>query len=443
MRERVSIAFGLLALGLSTVLSVITWGAVSHYLVGERQAAALAQSELHRSLLTAGIVLQAQPVALLLEGLPTSGAVGAVAVVDGRWYGTSHRVQPADLPSSLVAAAIAGETVTERIELGDGLYLVVGMPLAQSSDAFFEVYPMEETAQTLRMLSWALVATGAATTILGAVFGRVASRISLRPLNELTATAGIVAAGRLDARLPVGDDPDLTPLAVSFNRTVSDLQHRVIADARFAADVGHELRTPLTTMLNSVQVVKNRADQLPEGIREPLTLLEDELERFRTLVVDLLEVSRHDAGDQLVLAPAGIAALVRLAADGAAGRPVTRIDESAREVMLLVDRRRLERAVVNLVHNAESHGGGCVQVRVTVAGGQVEIDVDDAGRGIPVERRAIVFDRFVRGPGAGDGVGLGLAIVRRHVADHGGEVRVVERPGGGARFVISLPLTRP
>ncbi len=444
LRERVSIAFGLLALALSALLSVIAWGVVSQYLVGERQAAALAQADLHRSLLATGVVERQESVALLLNGLPTNGSEGATAVVGGRWYATSPRVQPATLPNELIADAIAGETATQRIRREGNLYLAVGMPLAQSNDAFFEVFPLGETEETLRTLSWVLAGAAAATTILGAAFGRVASGISLRPLTELNSVAAAVAGGQLDARLPTVDDPDLAPLAASFNRTVSELQHRVMADARFAVDVGHELRTPLTTMLNSMQVIKNRQDRLPVELREPLDLLEGDLERFRALVVDLLEISRHDAGEQLVLVPADIGWLVRLAADGAARRPVTKVDETARHLTISVDKRRLERAIVNLVGNAETHGGGCVAVTVSREGQDVRITVDDRGPGVPDDRRMIVFDRFARGGTApSGGVGLGLAIVRRHVAAHGGTVHVEDRPGGGARFVITLPTARP
>lgn len=443
LRERVSIAFGLLALALSALLSVISWSVVSQYLVGERQSDALAQADLHRALLSSGIIEREEPVALLLSGLPTSGATGATAVVGGHWYATSPRIQPSSLPSELIAEAIAGETATQRIRLDGGLYLAVGMPLAQSNDAFFEVFSLAETEQTLRTLSWVLTTAAAAMTLVGAAFGRLASAISLRPLNELNAVAAAVAGGRLDARLPIGDDPDLAPLAASFNRTAGELQHRVTADARFAADVGHELRTPLTTMLNSMQVIKNREDHLPAELRLPIELLEGDLERFRALVVDLLEISRHDAGEQLVLAPAAIGRLVCLAADSAAGRQVTTIEQSARHLVLSVDKRRLERAIVNLVTNAESHGGGCVAVRVRLHGHDVRIEVDDRGPGVPEDRRHLVFDRFARaGTSTSGGVGLGLAIVRRHVSAHGGTVHVEDRPGGGARFVITLPMPR-
>jgi signal transduction histidine kinase len=196
-------------------------------------------------------------------------------------------------------------------------------------------------------------------------------------------------------------------------------------------------------MLNSMQVIKNREDRLPPELREPLELLAGDLERFRALVVDLLEISRHDAGEQLVLAAAAIGQLVRLAADTAAGRPLTTVDDSAAHVTLSVDKRRLERAIVNLVNNAEAHGGGCVAVTVCLADHEVRIQVDDRGPGVPADRRALVFDRFARGGNTtSSGVGLGLAIARRHVAAHGGTVHVEDRPGGGARFVISLPMAR-
>lgn len=444
LRQRVTLAFGLLTLALSTVLSLVGWGVVSQYLVDERQSAAIAQADLHHSLLSEGIAERNEPVARLLSGLPNNGSEIGLAVVSGRWYTTSPTVAPAALPPALVSAVIRGDTATQRILLDGRLYLAVGVPLALSDDAFFELFSLTQTEETLGTLSWVIVVAAAGTVLIGLGFGRVASRIALRPLNRLNEVAGAVAAGHLEARLPSGADPDLEPLAVSFNRTVAELQHRVTVDAQFAADVGHELRTPLMTMLNSVQLLKNRENQLPAEMREPLDLLSGDLRRFRTLVVDLLEISRHDAGEDLVLTRAEIGQLVRLAADGALQRPVTTIDDSAAGVVLAVDRRRLERSIVNLVGNAENHGGGCVLVHVCRAGPVVRIEVDDEGPGIPLERRPVIFDRFSRGGNAeSPGVGLGLAIVQRHVAAHGGTVRVETRPGGGARFVIELPVSRP
>ncbi len=178
--------------------------------------------------------------------------------------------------------------------------------------------------------------------------------------------------------------PTSFPVTASFNRTVADLDRRVVADARFAVDVSHELRTPLTTMLNSMQVIRNREDSLPTALREPVELLADDLDRFRVLVTDLLEVSRHDAGDELVLEPVVVGDLVRRAADDAAGHPVTRVTTTLRTIAMEGDKRRLERVVANLVRNAEVHGGGCVGVEVSRTGRcGPRVRVEDAGPGIP------------------------------------------------------------
>lgn len=109
------------------------------------------------------------------------------------------------------------------------------------------------------------------------------------------------------------------------------------------------------------------------------------------------------------------------------------------------DKRRLDRVLVNLLDNAAHHGGGAVRVGVNVAGRRARVEVDDAGPGIAPGEREHVFERFARGAVGADrrrgrGAGLGLALVREHVRAHGGTVRVEERPGGGARFVIELPL---
>jgi len=108
--------------------------------------------------------------------------------------------------------------------------------------------------------------------------------------------------------------------------------------------------------------------------------------------------------------------------------------------------------VANLVGNAETHGAGCTEVRVTRRDGVVQILVDDAGPGVPPSERRRVFDRFARGDGGGrvvgssDGVtgsGIGLAIVERHVTLHGGKVAVASSPDGGARFTVDLPIAKP
>jgi two-component system, OmpR family, sensor histidine kinase MtrB len=109
-----------------------------------------------------------------------------------------------------------------------------------------------------------------------------------------------------------------------------------------------------------------------------------------------------------------------------------------------VDRRRFEQMIANLLDNADRHGGGAVAVRVGCDGDLGFVEVDDDGPGVPPQDRDAIFDRFVRGRtasarGDSEGTGLGLALVARHAAAHGGRVFVTDRPGGGARFRVELP----
>ncbi len=441
LRARVELTFGLLALAISALLSVVSWVVVSRYLLSQREDTAVTETALDRSSVLDGLGRSSTSVSSILGGLPTNDAASSVALVSGHWYGTDPALGPSTLPTALVDAAATGQTATQRVLVDDRLYLMVGVPLQQPGDALFEVYSLVELDSTLRAMAWVLALAAVVTTFVGVGLGRSASHVALRPLAELTRVAGAVAGGRLDARLRPRGDPDLDPLAESFNRTVSQLEHRVRADSRFAVDVSHELRTPLMTMLNSMEVITNRKALLPESVREPVDLLADDLDRFRTLVVDLLEISRHDAGEDLVLEPVDIGELTRRAADAAAGRPVTSVVGAGADLVALVDKRRLERVVANLVGNAQSHGGGCTAVTVSRTNGTVRIVVDDAGPGIAESDRGRVFDRFARAGGSGEqGVGLGLAIVQRHVSAHGGRVAVETSPEGGARFVVELPV---
>ena len=436
-------AFGLLALGLSVVLSLVAWIVVSQSLVREARAAALTQTTIDASQFDERLSIAGSGGGSTIDTMPRTQADAAMVFFKAHWYASSPALGPTVLPAPLVKSVSDGHAATQRLDVDGRLFLAVGMPLRVAHGSFYEMYSMSSTVSATRTLSAGLAGATIITVLLGVVVGRSAAQIALRPLVRLNTAAAEVASGRFSVRLDDGGDPDLARITQSFNQTVSALDRRVVADARFAVDVSHELRTPLTTMLNSMQVIRNREDTLPPALREPVELLADDLDRFRLLVTDLLEVSRHDAGDELVLDTVVVGDLVRRAADGAAGRPVTRVTEDVRTVAMEADKRRLERVVVNLVRNAEVHGGGCVAVIVERAGERVRIVVDDRGGGIPPELRERVFERFARGPTTTSvGVGLGLAIVQRHVELHGGTVVVTDGPEGGARFVVEIPLER-
>ncbi|HET9116550.1 MAG TPA: HAMP domain-containing sensor histidine kinase [Pseudonocardiaceae bacterium] len=269
-----------------------------------------------------------------------------------------------------------------------------------------------------------------------------ASRRALRPLTELTAAASRVAQGDLQARLPEQSDPDLAPLAATFNATASALEQGVRRDARFAGDVSHELRSPLTTMVNASEVLQRRRAELPATARQAADLLADEVQRFRQMVVDLLEIARLDQDvDKQALETVDLGTLVRSVAASRPGE--VPIEAEQPPPLVLADRRRLDRVVANLLDNAERHGDGPVRVAVLRRQGCVRLEVDDAGPGVPAHLRARVFERFARAAAShrrnDDGTGLGLAVVAQHVRAHGGTAWVEDRPGGGARFVVELP----
>ena len=132
---------------------------------------------------------------------------------------------------------------------------------------------------------------------------------------------------------------------------------------------------------------------------------------------------------------------------GAAGVPID-MDPSVSGLVIRVDKRRMERVIVNLVENAQTHGGGIVRVAIEADGSRLRLAVEDRGPGVPPDDRERIFEPFVRGRAAGrrgsaDGTGLGLALVAEHVRILGGRVWAQDRPGGGARFVVELPASSP
>lgn len=376
--------------------------------------------------------------ALLERTRPPSGE--ALLHRDGEWFASALALTPTDVPPGVRDAALAGRAVRQRADVDGAPHLFVTVPVTGGARAgsYVAVLPMIELDATLRTLSAVLAGVVLLTSVSFTVLGGWASRRALRPVEHLSGAAAAVAAGDLQARLHT-QDPDLRSLAEIFNANAAALQARVERDARFAGDVSHELRSPLTTLINAVDVMAGRRSEMSPTAVAMLDLVQAELARFAAIVRDLLEISVADTAPTGVLEPVRIARLVRAAVDDEVDVSAT---SGARDAVVLGDPRRLERVVGNLVDNADTHGEGVVAVVVRDVEDGVEVVVDDAGPGVPAHLRAEVFERFHRGPDArtrADGAGLGLALVAQHVRLHGGQVRVEDRPGGGARFVVTLP----
>jgi two-component system, OmpR family, sensor histidine kinase MtrB len=447
LRTRLTLAFGVGGLLLATILAALTYGLTRSYLVRQREGAAIRAARSNAQAVAAGLRGGSPDVPAVLDALGSRTGSETLVLVGDAVFGSEVSTTLTRLPPAFLDRLRSGDAIRQRVDLGSTTYLAVGFPLSGGDTRYVEVFSLAELDRTLRTLSSVLVAAAAITTLGFGLLGFWVSRRVLTPLRDVAAAAGAIAEGRLDTRLDVGPDRDLQPLAGSFNAMADALQRRIERDARFAADVSHELRSPLTTLATSVGVLEANEEQLTDRPRQALRLLARELDRFVRLVEDLLEISRADASASLVLEEVSLDDLVHNAIVRSPYAEVPTALPEAGALVVRADRRRLERVLMNLLDNARSHAGGAVLVSVRRAGDAARLEVDDAGPGVAADERSRVFERFSRGRTGADrsragGVGLGLALVAEHVRSQGGRVWVEDRPGGGARFVVELPVVR-
>src|SRR5215207_3997558 len=351
-----------------------------------------------------------------------------------------------DFPIQLVESVLSfGQSGTQYFTTDDGTpYIGVGVALNAYGAGYFEAFPLDTTQRTLRLLATALIVGSILATLLATFFGWSTSRRLLRPLSRVADAAGNIAGGGLDTRLEEETDPDLNRLAGSFNDMADAVQERIEREQRFASDVSHELRSPITALTAAVEVLDGRREDLPERSRQALDVVVGQVRRFDAMVIDLLELSRLDAG-ATDLNPEDVD-LVDLCDRvsqryGYGDLPIEVHRRAKRRA--LVDRIRFERILGNLLENASTHGGG--PIRITIEPSPVKksvlMAVEDEGPGVAASERTRIFERFARGSAARHriGTGLGLALVAEHATALGGEAWVEDRPGGGARFVVRLP----
>ncbi len=448
LRFRVVATFAIGGLLLSSAFALGTYSFSKRYLVAQRERSAQRQAFLNARALRGALggTPVAVPDALASLEVPTGSTV--VLHRSGTWYGTSVALGRDDVPAAMRRLVAQGNAAHQRIATPNGPAIVVGVRIPSLNAEYFEIVVLTELVSTLDVIREALLGAAAITTLAAALLGVWAARRVLSPLRDVSTTASAIADGDLSQRLETRGDPDLDPLVESFNRMVDELQHRMERDARFASDVSHELRSPLTTLRASAEVLERRVTEVPAGLREPIELIGDEVQRFERLVSELLELARAEAGvDALELEPVNMGELV-LHAVGLTreGDFVVEIDPGLAAAPVLTDKRRVSRVLTNLVENAQQHGSGVRGVAVSRHLDVVRITVDDSGRGVPPAERTQVFERFFRGAVSGrrdgsSGTGLGLALVAEHVRLLRGRVWVEDaNPAPGARFVVELPV---
>jgi two-component system sensor histidine kinase MtrB len=460
LRLRLLITFGLGALILSVLFATLTYEGVRGELVNDLQHTDLHETYENAELVRSTLYSSPNNLNRIMNSIEKATGSGVLVQTHDQWLSRSKDTSTDEVPSSTVAKVSGGEAVTQIIEntsLNGGtstgnLVFVVGVPIPSVETQFFEVFPMNPLQRSLDTLLLVLILAALATSIIGISGGLWVARRTVRPLERVSLAAGAIAAGNLSTRLQVTRaDREVQQLTESFNEMVSQLVERLERDARFASDVSHELRSPLTTLATTASVLVQHRDELSPAGRESLDLLTADLSIFQSLVEDLLEMARGDAGAvPLVIETVAAVELVRQSVRSAVRRhglqePPIEVMATVEDPFVSVDRRRFERVMANLVDNAHYYAGGATAVRLDVEDDLFVINVDDAGAGVPLEEREAIFERFFRGRAAHDrgiarGTGLGLALVRDHVRAISGTIRVLESPEGGARFQILLPL---
>lgn len=448
LRTRVTLFFAFVALLAGTVLMGVTYGFARNNLLNERTDSARRQAFSNAELVREQLTADPERIGIFFESTLRTESNGFAALSstdpDAPSAATDVR-RPVDVfPVRLVSAVGAGRSATEWVEIDGATFVTVGVYLAEHDTGYFEAFPAETTQDTLAAILAALALGALGTMILATLFGWSTSRRLLAPLRRVADAAEEIASGGLDTRLEPESDPDLDRLAGSFNDMADAVQLRIEREARFASDVSHELRSPITALTAAVEVLDARRDDIPERTQQALDVVVGQVRRFDSMVIDLLELSRLDAGaTELNVEPLTLVDLTRRVAArfGAAEMPIVVARGTPTEVA--VDKVRFERILGNLIDNAQVHGGGPIRVELAPAPRHnFRVAVEDGGPGVAQSERERIFERFARGSAARHrvGTGLGLALVAEHTAAMGGTAWVEDRPGGGARFVVELPV---
>ena len=343
--------------------------------------------------------------------------------------------------------------------------IVVGSPVRLPADGetyvLYYLFPLDEEQETLALVTRALLTAAVLLLVLVAGMTWLVTRQVVTPIRLARRVAERLAAGHLQERVRVKGEDDLARLASSFNQMASNLQRQIRqleelsrVQRRFVSDVSHELRTPLTTVRMASDVLHDARYGFEPATARAAELLQTELDRFETLLVDLLEISRFDAGAAVLEAEdVNLVDVAHRVVD------MTRALARQRDVKVVVrapahpclaeaDVRRVERIVRNLVTNAIDHaktGGRGAGIVIHVAGDEhaAAIAVRDYGVGLAAGESAMVFNRFWRADPArartSGGTGLGLSISLEDTHLHGGWLQAWGRPGEGAQFRLTLP----
>jgi two-component system sensor histidine kinase MtrB len=371
------------------------------------------------------------------------------------------------IPASLQRVVRQGNLAVEYAPVpntGQSPHIVPGLIVGEAVPArygeLFQLYylfPLTAEQQTIALVQRTVLLVGIALVLLVVAIALLVTRQVVRPVRVAAATAGRLAAGDLTQRISTHGMDEIARLGQSFNDMADSLQRQIrrLEDVsrlqrRFTSDVSHELRTPLTTIRMASELLHGGREEFPPELARSSELLQAELDRFESLLGDLLEISRYDAGAaRLESEPADIRPVVanaveatKMLADRQGSEVI--VDQPDHPVLVDMDSRRVERILRNLLGNALDHAEG-KPVLITLAYDRdaVAIAVRDHGVGLRPGEASLVFNRFWRGDVSRSrvtgGTGLGLSIALEDARLHDGWLQAWGEPGKGAQFRLTLP----
>ena len=319
-------------------------------------------------------------------------------------------------------------------------------PISVTIGAVVLVRPSDELSTSALSLARRLLPAVVIVLLVVALLAVFLSRRLTRPVQELSEASERIALGLYDVQLRSKGRDELGLLAANFERMAHKLRESDEHERNFLMRISHELRTPLTAIQGHVQLIADGLLEDPDEQQASLDVVLAEADRLQRLIGDLLDLAKLEARRfSLNREHVDLDALCTHAAHarGADARKASvelHAHSFGEPVLVLGDGDRLLQIVGNLIANALrwTPPGGMVDVSVRAERGRALVDVDDNGPGVPLETRERIFRPFVSQDV--QGTGLGLAVASELAAVMGGSLRVTDRPGGGARFTLELPL---
>lgn len=363
--------------------------------------------------------------------MTTSARHGSLGATLGRWIGVSTAL-------SLAVFAAAAALVLQIAEEQEA---------EEEDEDEEEEEPLDEAIAQVGM---AMLFAAPLGVFLAVAAARWLAARAVQRVDAVIATATRMTTENLRERLPVSPAGDeLDALAVALNGLFERLQDGVALQRQFAADASHELRSPLAVLSSTLEVARRRPRENEAWERLTDRALA-EVQHMTRLVEALLQLTRAGTmpRSEAVEVTELLHAVVDRCAASASQAKIRLVVAATADGSFRIDRELVEVALGNVVANAIAHSpaDGEVRVEAIVGSDAVEISVSDQGSGVPPHERERIFQPFVRGHvasadrrGPRVGLGLGLAIARRVVEGHGGQIFVEDRPGPGAVFTIRLP----